>query len=270
METRNFNQFVGFSIVLSVLTLFVLLILRWLNISSGYFLDWVIGLASFWWLVWITVVPWNIHFKAREVLSDVALSKQKKLHVSVDNEAYVMVWTKRSLWIALGLHGGSAIILYTLAILEISPIGYIGSAAALLLTGLRPTMRGRTYLIMRLAAIQRQVKYPRDDIRRVEGDITTLKKQVELLEANFDLTNEQSWATQQQGKFAVIEKHISQLNTNLNNFQATNQTQHKQLAQEAQQAVARITIDEEHLNHIREVSRILNYLQTIIRFVKEA
>jgi hypothetical protein len=54
-------------IVVVVLTAFGLL--QWLHIPAGNFLDWVIGGASFWWLLVIVTVPWNVHFQAKEVLA---------------------------------------------------------------------------------------------------------------------------------------------------------------------------------------------------------
>ena len=52
-------------------------VLQWFHIAAGNFLNWVIGGASFWWLLVIVTVPWNVHFQAKEVLAEAAESIKK-------------------------------------------------------------------------------------------------------------------------------------------------------------------------------------------------
>jgi hypothetical protein len=54
------NFFISSSIGFVVLLLLAFGILQWFNIKTGNFLDWVIGGASFWWLLVIVTVPWNV------------------------------------------------------------------------------------------------------------------------------------------------------------------------------------------------------------------
>src|SRR6476646_10029188 len=100
-------------IVVVVLAAFGLL--QWLHIPAGNFLDWVIGGASFWWLLVIVTVPWNVHFQAKEVLAEAAQSRERDIPVDERQVKYVQNLAKRSLWVALGLHLFSTIGLYTLA-----------------------------------------------------------------------------------------------------------------------------------------------------------
>ncbi|MGK7901620.1 MAG: hypothetical protein AB4352_09435, partial [Hormoscilla sp.] len=58
----------GFNFGLVILVLLVFAILQWLHIAAGSFIDWVIALAIFEWLLVIVTVPWNIYFEAKEVL----------------------------------------------------------------------------------------------------------------------------------------------------------------------------------------------------------
>lgn len=55
-------------------------------------------------------------------------------------------------------------LLYGLAIANISPIGYLGSGAALRLTVLRPAIRTDGYFATRIAMLRQQFKYPRGDV----------------------------------------------------------------------------------------------------------
>jgi hypothetical protein len=133
-----FNFFIGSSLGIMILVLLAFSVLQWFHIPTGNFLDWVIGGASFWWLLVIVTVPWNVHFQAKEVLAEGAQSTEKGIPVDEKQLEYVKVLARRSLFVALALHLFSAVGLYTLAATGISAVGYISSGAALLLTGLRP------------------------------------------------------------------------------------------------------------------------------------
>ena len=72
------NLFISSTISIVAVTLVSFSVLQWFNVPAGNFLDWVIGGASFWWLLVIVTVPWNVHFKAKETLFDAEQSIQKK------------------------------------------------------------------------------------------------------------------------------------------------------------------------------------------------
>ena len=71
------NLFISSTISIVVVTLLAFSVLQWFHIPAGNFLDWVIGGASFWWLLVIVTVPWNVHFKAKETLFDAEQSIKK-------------------------------------------------------------------------------------------------------------------------------------------------------------------------------------------------
>ncbi|BAZ18911.1 hypothetical protein NIES4071_107960 (plasmid) [Calothrix sp. NIES-4071] len=154
-----FNFFISSSIGFVVLLLLAFGILQWFNIPTGNFLDWVIGGASFWWLLVIVTVPWNVHFQAKQVLAEAEQSQEKGIPVDEKQLAYVKILAKRSFVVALVLHLVSTLSLYILAAVGISAVGYIGSGAALLLTGLRPAISAYEYLSTRLLAIRQQWTY---------------------------------------------------------------------------------------------------------------
>ena len=152
------------SLALMFLTLLTFGVLQWLQLPVGSFLDWLIGLASFGWLIIIVTVPWNVHFQAREVLAEAEESAAKGIAIEERQIKYVQMLAKRSLGLVLVLHLLSAVGLYVLAAMSISAVGYVSSGAALLLTALRPTLRAYQYLAARLARIRQTVKYPREDV----------------------------------------------------------------------------------------------------------
>ena len=69
-------------------------ILQWLHIPAGSFLDWVIAVAIFEWLLVIVTVPWNIHFEAKAVLDEAAVSAQKGIKVDEKQVEYAKVVAK--------------------------------------------------------------------------------------------------------------------------------------------------------------------------------
>ncbi|BBD68452.1 hypothetical protein NIES4072_42350 [Nostoc commune NIES-4072] len=240
-------------IVVVVLTAFGLL--QWLHIPAGNFLDWVIGGASFWWLLVIVTVPWNVHFQAKEVLAEAAQSKEKKIPVDEKQVKYVTVLAKRSLWVAIALHLFSAVGLYALAATGISTVGYISSGAALLLTILRPAIRAYEYLYARLAMIRQEWKYPREDIVELRDRFSILEQKIQSFEEQ--LNPEQSYslpATQQ--RFAEeTRKDLARIAANLEELRATNQTEHERLAREGRNAIAQLSTDGQFLDHVREIIR---------------
>jgi len=98
------NLFLSSTISIVVVTLLAFSVLQWFHIPVGNFLDWVIGGASFWWLLVIVTVPWNIHFKAKETLFEAKQSIRKEISIDDKQLNYVNLLVKRSLILAIFLH----------------------------------------------------------------------------------------------------------------------------------------------------------------------
>ncbi|MEH2109247.1 hypothetical protein [Nostoc sp.] len=240
-------------IVVVVLAAFGLL--QWLHIPAGNFLDWVIGGASFWWLLVIVTVPWNVHFQAKEVLAEAAQSKEKGIPVDEKQVKYVTVLAKRSLWVAIALHLFSAVGLYTLAVTGISTVGYISSGAALLLTILRPAIRAYEYLYARLAMIRQEWKYPREDIFELRDRFSILEQKIQSLEDQLNPEQPYSLAATQQRFSEETRRDLARIAANLEELRATNQTEHERLGREARNAIAQLSTDGQFLDHVREIIR---------------
>jgi xanthosine utilization system XapX-like protein len=242
------------------LALVVFFILQWLQIPAGNLIDWLIGVASFYWLLAIVTIPWNVYFDAKEVIVEAAISQDKNIPVDPKQINYVQQVAKWSIAVAIALHLISAIILYLLAFWGISMVGYITSLAALLLTFLRPAMRGYQYLATRLSMIRKQIKYPREDVVELRGRVKNIELQVTQLQQQLNLNNPKSFASIQQEQIGELKQKLLHLTNSLEQLININQREHEELLRESQNAIAQLTEDSQFLGHVKE----------IIRFVKTA
>jgi hypothetical protein len=255
MRHTRFGSFAGGALGLSLGVVLVFGLLRWMGMPTGELLDWVIGLASFWWLLVVVTIPWNIHFGARQVLAEAAESHGRGIAVTEAHVAYARRWVRWSLLGALALHLASAAGLYGLAITGVSAIGYLGAAAALLLTGLRPAIAGYTYVSERLVAMGQAARYPREDIVTLRADLKSALERLGALEQALDASEAGSFAARHSTGLAELRQSYEQLRLALDSLQALNAAEHARLSREAEQAVARITADGQVLNNVRELIR---------------
>ncbi len=260
MNTRDINGFLIFASLLALLLLLIFGILQWLGIPSGSFLDWMIGVASFWWLLIIVTIPWNIHFAAKGVLMAAAESRRQGIALETTQQGYVQRVAQRSLWGALGLHLLSALVLYGMAATGISSLGYIGAIATLLLTGLRPAIALCQHLIDQMQTIHQSVRYPRHDVMELRGRLGDIETQLKSLTYQLNLDPEQadypdSWATQQQRAIASLRQDLTQLAVGVEDLRVHNQADHERLGREARNAIAQLSTDSQFLEHVREILR---------------
>ena len=259
--------FAGFGAVTGIFLLLIYTILQWLHVPAGNFIDWVIAIAIFEWLLLIVTVPWNIHFEAKEVLAQAAESTEKGIAVDEKQVKYVTALASRSFLAAIALHLGSAIALYALSAAGISAVGYLSSGAALLLTILRPAIRGYQYLAQRLRAIRSQFLYPHEDIVELRSRFAELESTVTNLAAQLNSDDPNSWVALQEQQQRASRRELTNLAASVEDLRSTNQAEHTKLARDAESAlakpskrIAQLTSDGQFLNHVRE----------IIRFFKES
>ncbi len=245
----------GFGAGLVILLLLAFGVLQWLQVPAGNFVDWIIGAASFWWLLAITTVPWNIHFDAKQVIAEADVSAEKGIAVEQAKINYAQMVARRSLWVAIALHVLSAIGLYILSATGISTVGYVSSGAALLLTALRPAIEAYQYLSIRLAMIRQDFKYPRDDIQDVLQRLGQLESGIETINSQLDREDPRSWATATERQLDALRQDLNRLASAQEELKIANQTDHQRLAREAEQAIARLSSDAQFLDHVREIIR---------------
>jgi 5-bromo-4-chloroindolyl phosphate hydrolysis protein len=254
------GKYVGFSISLGILAVIIGGIVQWLNISTGNLIDWLIGIASFWWLLVIVTIPWNIYFDARETLIEAQISQEKGLKIDLKPLNYVQKVARWSILSAIALHLISASALYLLAATGISNVGYVSSGLTLLLTILRPTIRGYQYLTARLLTIKKEVKYPREDAIELRTRVETLETAMEKIESLLDTKNPNSLVSKQQQVSQENQIALARQKALLEEYKAKNTVEHERLSREAKNAISSLSEDSQFLGHVRE----------IIRFIKTA
>ncbi len=247
-------------IFVTFLVLVVFGVLQWLQIPKGSMIDWVVGIAAFWWLLGVVTLPWNMHFQAKEVLDEVRISRQKNLAVDENNVQYAEKIARTYLLVALILHLISAVVLYALAVFEISPIGYWGAVLALLLTAFRPAVRMQAYIVQRLYSIRQEVHYPREDAYELRNKFEELRVQVEGLAKDLDQADEHSFAAKQLKDTQAMRANFKDIRVKLDTFEVANKADHERLAKKSEESLAKLGEDAQFLNQVRE----------LIRFVKSA
>ena len=251
---------VGYTIGLGILILLLFGILEWLHVPAGNLIDWLIGIASFWWLVVIVTIPWNVYFEAKQVITEAEISKEKGITVDNKQIDYVTSVSRWSIIIAIALHIISAIGLYVLAATGISPIGYISSAAALFLTGLRPAISAYQYVAARISSIRRQINYPREDVIELRNRFIIVEDTVKKLSTQLDPKNDRSLINIQQREWQQIREDTAKSRAVLEQLKADNKLEHQRLSEAARNAISQLTEDSQFLGNVRE----------IIRFIKNA
>lgn len=249
------GKYFGFSAGFGFLALLAYAILQWLHIPVGSLVDWLIGIASFWWLLAIVTVPWNVYFDAQEVITEAEFSKKNNIAIDTQQLQYVKRVLRWSLVLAIALHILSAIGLYSLAASGISAVGYISSGATLLLTALRPAIRAYQYIASRLFMIKEQIKYPREDIYELRNRVSSLEYQLQEVQYQLDGEKTDSFKTIQQKDTKNIRKDLAQLRASLEQLEAKNKLEHEGLSREANNAIAQLTEDSQVLSHVREIIR---------------
>ncbi|WP_027003630.1 hypothetical protein [Hugenholtzia roseola] len=252
-----FSSLLGFTI----LALCVFGVLRWLAIPTGDFLDWGIGIASFWWLLFITTIPWDTHFKAKEVLAEAQYYTEKtQKNIQAQDLSYAKRIAQVYLGIALVLHLLSGVALYLIAYYQISAVGYWGAGLAILLTRLRPSARLYAYVHYRLTMITKDMKFPKDDVYTLKTKLEELNYKVESLSQKLDAESPDSWLTIKEKQLKHLEEAHYSLKKEIENFKISQETALTRHEQKQEQRISQISEDAQLLSQVRE----------LVRFIKNA
>ena len=249
--------YIIYSLIAGILTLAFYGILQWLHLDAGSLTDWLIGIASFWWLIVIVTIPWNVYFEAREVLAETEISQEKRITFDEQKRSYLKKVSFWSLAIAIVLHILSTAGLYTLAATGISVVGYVSSGAALLLTFLRPAIRAYEYLAARLAMIRQEIKYPREDVMELRQRFQFLEANVANIERQINPQDNNSLVARLQEDNQQARQDLAKLKAQLEQLQAKNELAHEELSREASQAISQLTEDSQFLGNVREIIRFI-------------
>jgi hypothetical protein len=271
MRRNSVGNMIWGVISVTILVLIIISILKWLKLMIGTPTDWIIGIAGFWWLLVVVTIPWNLYFKTKEILSDairldddirdpnIEVSKNHKGSSERDIN-YAKKLGKYALLFAISLHLISSGVFYLLAFYKITPIGYIASIIALLLTLLRPLIRGYEYLNNQLLNMQNRINYPKDNVYTLKSKVDNQERIIKDLEYKLNLNDKNSWAFRMEAQDQDNNTRIQELLLKLDEYNQKNILEHNRISKESKDAMSQLTIDGEFLNHIRE----------IIRFFKKA
>ena len=235
-------------------------IIRWLALPAGTLVDWATGLLAFWWLLAVTTVPWDMYFKAREILNDARISTEKNIAFNPTDALYAHRIARIYLLVAIGLHLLTAGVLYALAFFQVSAIGYWASALALLLTFVRPLYRLHEHIVQRLIRIGQSVLYPREDMLSLQSQVGYLENRMLNAETDLNRENEYGWAATQVKAVEMLKNDIRDLKVALEQMKVENLAEHQQLAKKAEDSLAKLSED----------ARFLNQVSELIRFIKNA
>lgn len=247
-------SFAASAILLALITFAVL---RFLEMPAGSFLDWLVGIGTFAWLMTVVTVPWNIHFESREVLNEADKSLKKEIDFDDSQLDYVRKLARWSLLGALFLHLLSAAGLYWIAWSSISVVGYYGAGAALLLTLLRPSVRAYEYISRRLYSIRESIRYPDDDIAQVKIELEELKFQLDEVRQLLDSGEENSWLCRQEQKSRHNEQEILAIHGRLQEYLKANEADHERITKETRHAVAQLSEDGKFIDNLVEIIRFI-------------
>jgi hypothetical protein len=261
----------GFLSVALVLSLLVYGGLRLLEIEIGTLLDWFVGVSSFLWLIVICTVPWDAHFRAKEVLDDAKISKRKDILVIEESLEYVKKVAKRSLIIAISLHIITAIGLYYVAASGVSVVGYFSAGAAVLLTFLRPSVRYFEYLQQHLATIQQEFRYPREDLRELLSKVDTLLMKVETIENTLSTDEDKtSWRKDVTKDISTLYEDLEKLNKTVEQNKEKAEQKRSSTEQKLLEEVNKVRQESKaNLDKLTTDSKILDSVRELASFVKQ-
>jgi hypothetical protein len=134
-----------------------------------------ITLVSLYWLLVITTVPWNLYFRARQVWAAIGDSREREIPVAEGREAEVRRLERRLLRLAVGGHLASALVTAGVTWLTGHLLGYYVAGFYLLSTVIRPLGAHFAYLRARIAALLKEVTFPRDDVAALKQRVLELE-----------------------------------------------------------------------------------------------
>lgn len=244
---------------ITVMVLLVFAVLKWLDIPAGHLVDWVIGVAMFWWLMAITTIPWNLYFSAREAVNEAAVSQQRGIQVEQTDVRYATQLARNFLRLSIALHIITAGALYLLAYYQITALGAWAAGASLLLTFLRPLHRLYEHIASRLASILHRVRYPREDVVLALGRIEDAESRLRDISDKLDLDTAHSWAGQLDERLEQIDAKLQQLHLTLDEALLQNAKEHERLSRKVEQDIAKLSEDAQFLNQVRELVRFIKH-----------
>lgn len=141
----------------------------WTGVPPQTLLTWGAGGAALLWLIALVTLPWNLHFRAREVLGDLRRSRAAGIVVTDEQLAFADKVKRWTLVICFGVHLLSAAVALAIATWADAPLGYPFAGFYLLSCVVRPATAAVVQLRRRLETIAAETRFPRDDVLKLRG-----------------------------------------------------------------------------------------------------
>ena len=165
----------------------VLGVALWTGVPPQTLLTWGAGGAAMLWLILLLTLPWNLHFRAREVLAEMRRSREAGIRVTDEQIAFTEKVKRWTLITSLGIHALSAGVALAIATWADAPLGYPFAGFYLLSCVVRPATASIQQMRRRLEAMAEDTRYPRDDVLKlraqVEAHEEAVKRHIDELEA---------------------------------------------------------------------------------------
>lgn len=132
------------------------------------------GVICLAWLVAIVVLPWNLLFRARHLLAEMARSERRGIAVDAEARIEAKQVASRMFRLSVALHLVSALLLCLGSFLLGQRLGYAFAGLFLLSTLFRPAVEYYRYLHAKLGGYLNEVKVPREDAVKLAQDVSAV------------------------------------------------------------------------------------------------
>jgi hypothetical protein len=153
------------------------------------------GVAALMWTVVLVTVPWNLYYEARQVRLQIAASLERGIAVPESRDREARLIARRTLWLAIGGHAGTAVATAVFAGVSGNLVGYWLAAFYLISTAARPVAAFLKHLRQRLRVLRVESAFPPDDVEALRVRVGSLESELGTLRTGFD-----------QGRGAVAEE----------------------------------------------------------------
>jgi hypothetical protein len=254
------SRLLGMSMLFRLLWLGVVvaglwMLASWLKMPLSPNLDAIIGIITLLWLYFVVTVPWNMYFQARQVLFDARLSGQRSITIDPEAVSYAQRWARIALAIAIGLHIATALALCGVAISGVGLVGWLGAAASIVLTLVRPGLRAYAHVRDRLGRFAQEIDVPREDAIELRRRLNLVEQQLETLTEQINHSNQESLQRMQD----IESRATAAADTHVNLAEHT-RLELVRVERDAKNTVAQILGDAAVVGHVRE----------LVRFFKQA
>ena len=221
------------------------------RLSLAAALDIGMLLATLTWLFLLVKIPWDLYFAARKARVDGQESQRRGIQGVQAQTQQLAQWEGRLLVGALAAHILTALGIY--AIGNYSPelvrpgFGWLFVASA----ALRPAWEGYAYLRSRLVELASQVRYPREDVTTLIGDVAAHRENQLKLERELE-----AFKAEMLVRFNQLDLGVQQLQSKEIADTTRLEKRTVQLSHRFEEVVEKMSNDQELLAGVRAFARL--------------